>query len=90
VRRSRSSTVLHYTGKERLYYMPAIKAFTKGGYTYELLLRNCGKKNCGKCPHGPYWYMSFTLRTGRKVRKYVGKDLPEGVKPPRDAAPGEG
>jgi hypothetical protein len=55
------------------------RSFTIGGYTYELIHRTCGKKTCGKCPHGPYWYMKIRLRTGRVVTKYIGKVLPDGI-----------
>lgn len=59
-----------------------IKKFTVGGFDYELNEVRCGKANCTKCPHGPYWYMTMNLRDGRKVKKYVGKELPEGVEEP--------
>lgn len=61
------------------------RSFSKGPYTYELIWRTCGKKSCGKCPHGPYWYMKIKLRTGKIVQKYVGKSLPEGVNEPKEA-----
>lgn len=34
----------------------------------------CGKSNCSKCPHGPYWYVAYWLH-GRWREKYVGKSL---------------
>ena len=35
----------------------------------------CGKPNCGRCPHGPYWYAYW--REGEKVRsRYIGKTGP--------------
>ena len=38
----------------------------------------CGKDNCRKCPHGPYWYGYW--REGGKARsKYIGKELPPGL-----------
>lgn len=38
----------------------------------------CGKPNCTRCPHGPYWYAYWT-EDGRRRSKYLGKlaDLPE-------------
>ena len=41
---------------------------------YQLEWVKCGKKNCGTCPHGPYWYVYF--RKGRsEICRYVGKNL---------------
>lgn len=35
----------------------------------------CGKENCNRCPHGPYWYAYW--RDGDKVRsRYIGKTAP--------------
>ena len=35
----------------------------------------CGKENCNRCPHGPYWYAYW--REGDKVRsRYIGKTAP--------------
>ncbi len=31
----------------------------------------CGK-NCGKCPHGPYWY-AYWRAGGKLKKKYIGK-----------------
>jgi len=48
-----------------------------GGYRYEARLVWCGKSNCGRCPHGPYWWK----RVGKGDRErwvYVGKKLPGG------------
>ena len=36
----------------------------------------CGKPNCTRCPHGPYWYAYWT-EGGRRRSRYVGK-LAEG------------
>ena len=47
------------------------RAGSKQSYT-----KKCGKPNCGKCPHGPYWYVAH--RVGGKVRFcYIGKTWPE-------------
>jgi hypothetical protein len=32
----------------------------------------CGKKNCTRCPHGPYWYAYWT-EDGQRRSRYVGK-----------------
>ncbi|MCB2223891.1 MAG: hypothetical protein KQH83_06905 [Actinobacteria bacterium] len=32
----------------------------------------CGKDNCTRCPHGPYWYAYWT-EDGRRRSRYVGK-----------------
>ena len=32
----------------------------------------CGKPNCTRCPHGPYWYAYWT-EGGRRRSRYVGK-----------------
>lgn len=34
----------------------------------------CGKSNCRKCPHGPYWHQVFR-QGGREKYRYIGKDL---------------
>ena len=38
----------------------------------------CGKDNCTRCPHGPYWY-AYWWEDGKRRSKYLGKldDLPE-------------
>lgn len=52
------------------------------GYKFYQEYRKCGKDGCRSCSdgergHGPYWFRR-DLRTG--IRKYIGADLPEGVK----------
>lgn len=32
----------------------------------------CGKDNCTRCPHGPYWY-AYWWEEGRRRSRYVGK-----------------
>jgi hypothetical protein len=59
-----------------------VKSFQVGGYEYQQKEVRCGKPQCTKCPHGPYWYMIMHLRTGKAVTKYIGKALPEGVTEP--------
>lgn len=36
----------------------------------------CGKPNCTKCPHGPYWY-AYWREDGKPRTRYLGKKLPE-------------
>ena len=36
----------------------------------------CGKANCTKCPHGPYWYAYWT-EDGRRRSRYLGKIGPD-------------
>lgn len=43
----------------------------------------CGKSNCGKCPHGPYWY-AYWWEEGKRHTLYVGK-LPDGEIPTESA-----
>jgi hypothetical protein len=40
----------------------------------------CGKSNCTRCPHGPYWYAYWT-EGGKRRSKYLGKlaDVPEAI-----------
>ena len=32
----------------------------------------CGKQNCTRCPHGPYWYAYWT-EDGKRRSTYVGR-----------------
>lgn len=59
-----------------------VQQFQQGPYTYELRRIDCGKDNCTKCPHGPYWYQLMRTRHGKKITRYIGKELPEGVNQP--------
>jgi len=34
----------------------------------------CGKVNCTKCPHGPYWYLVI-WRGGKPSQWYIGRYL---------------
>jgi len=40
----------------------------------------CGKENCTRCPHGPYWYAYWT-EDGKRRSRYLGKleDVPEAL-----------
>ena len=48
-------------------------------HVYEQKMITCGKANCGKCPHGPYWYVTIALRNGKQIKRYLGKDTPAAV-----------
>lgn len=56
-----------------------IAAHEVGNSRFELRAVPCGKKNCMRCPHGPYWYEFLRLRDGRIVKKYIGKVAPASV-----------
>lgn len=53
-------------------------------YTYESEFVRCGKLNCKRCPHGPYWYAYYRDGSGKLRKKYVGKNWRdmENVAPP--------
>lgn len=53
-----------------------LHSIQKGGYTYLLRSVSCGKNNCNKCPHGPYWYLQLTTATGKRRLRYLGKGVP--------------
>jgi len=37
----------------------------------------CGKKKCGKCPHGPYYYAYWNNKMEHKLNKiYLGVEIP--------------
>ena len=46
-----------------------------GSLTFRYETVRCGKKNCSKCPHGPYWY-AYWKENGRTRSRYVGRLLP--------------
>ena len=49
----------------------------RGTVTFRQERVRCGRGNCTKCPHGPYWYAYW--REGGKLRsRYIGKKLPSG------------
>ncbi|MBT8203179.1 MAG: hypothetical protein HKN74_04450 [Acidimicrobiia bacterium] len=49
----------------------AIGAEAKRVRYREQLIR-CGKQNCTRCPHGPYWYAYWT-EDGRRRSCYLGR-----------------
>lgn len=48
-----------------------VKTIAIDGLYYVYRWVGCGKPNCKKCPHGPYWYCNFT-RKGKHVSVYLG------------------
>lgn len=56
-----------------------VESHIVGAQTFELRSVPCGKKNCTRCPHGPYWYVKISLRSGRMVQRYIGKEMPAEV-----------
>ena len=51
-----------------------IQMIRDGRYEFVQQMVPCGKSNCSKCPHGPYWYAR--VWKGKNVREiYIGKSL---------------
>jgi hypothetical protein len=50
----------------------------RGKVTYRQEQVRCGRKNCARCPHGPYWY-AYWREGGRLRSRYIGKQLPQGT-----------
>ena len=48
----------------------------EGKVTYRQEQVRCGRANCTRCPHGPYWY-AYWREGGRLRSRYIGKELPE-------------
>ena len=44
--------------------------------TYRQEHVRCGRENCSRCPHGPYWY-AYWREDGRMRSRYIGKQLEE-------------
>lgn len=51
-----------------------VKQFSEEGFLLRLVLVPCGKRNCTRCPHGPYWYAYF-FRRGKVKELYIGRHL---------------
>lgn len=49
---------------------------TFGSLTFRYETVRCGKANCTRCPHGPYWY-AYWKENGRTRSRYIGRTLPE-------------
>ena len=54
---------------------------TSGGGEEKVSLRSqmvrCGKTECSRCPHGPYWY-AYWREDGKRRSKYLGRLIEEG------------
>ncbi|MGB8646706.1 MAG: DUF6788 family protein [Anaerolineae bacterium] len=46
-----------------------------GSITFRYETVRCGKENCSRCPHGPYWY-AYWKEDGRTRSRYIGRALP--------------
>ncbi len=46
-----------------------------GSLTFRYETVRCGKENCSRCPHGPYWY-AYWKENGRTRSRYIGRTLP--------------
>ncbi len=46
-----------------------------GSITFRYETVRCGKENCSRCPHGPYWY-AYWKEEGRTHSRYIGRSLP--------------
>jgi hypothetical protein len=55
----------------------AVQSFGSLTFRYETV--RCGKPNCTRCPHGPYWY-AYWKENGRTRSRYVGRALPQRAK----------
>lgn len=56
---------------------PAVHAeHTFGSITFRYETVRCGKTNCTRCPHGPYWY-AYWKENGRTRSRYIGRVLPD-------------
>ena len=54
---------------------PGREAGGPGKVTYRQEHVRCGRDNCTRCPHGPYWY-AYWREEGRLRSRYIGKELP--------------
>ncbi len=64
---------------------PAVHAQqTFGSITFRYETVRCGKANCTRCPHGPYWY-AYWKEGGRTRSRYVGRVLPENARAAHEA-----
>ena len=51
-----------------------VQSIRDGAWTLQQEFVPCGKRNCSRCPHGPYWY-GYIWAGGKKRAIYIGKDL---------------
>src|SRR2546421_429172 len=54
---------------------PRVEVERAGKVTYRQEHVRCGRQNCTRCPHGPYWY-AYWREEGRLRSRYIGKELP--------------
>ena len=58
--------------------------------TYRREEVRCGKANCTRCPHGPYWY-AYWREDGKLRSRYLGSAREPHQSPPtHPRSPGEG
>ncbi|MGH9001184.1 MAG: hypothetical protein ACRDY7_17535 [Acidimicrobiia bacterium] len=50
---------------------PRVPAGAKVSYRLEEV--RCGKQNCTRCPHGPYWY-AYWREDGKIRSRYLGTE----------------
>lgn len=55
--------------------MKIVESFVFRNVKYQLRFLTCGKKNCTKCPHGPYWYAIVSIPYQPNIVRYIGKTL---------------
>ena len=70
---------LHRVVQERRASMPSPAVHAEqsfGSITFRYETVRCGKPNCTRCPHGPYWY-AYWKENGRTRSRYVGRILPD-------------
>lgn len=53
-----------------------VESYTSGNTIYQRKHVWCGKPNCTRCPHGPYWYAKINIGKGNPIIRYIGKNLP--------------
>lgn len=51
------------------------ESFIFRGVQYIAQWNKCGKSNCTRCPHGPYWYAIISVGQGKPIKRYIGKHL---------------
>ena len=56
--------------------------------TYRREEVRCGKTNCTRCPHGPYWY-AYWREDGKLRSRYLGSARAGELQQPSPTRPGE-
>lgn len=62
-------------GQNAEHATPARLEAQMGSITFRFETVRCGKENCSRCPHGPYWY-AYWKENGRTRSRYIGRTLP--------------